>query len=245
MDKRIANDRKDAREQADEARRKAAAADPADRPASCRSGRASSGVHGEGLQLRLRRLHPASPGSASSPSRRTGWNKSRIDQGVARHLLHHNYAAAGWLRFAPPGSRKGSPGLFKAQVGQYPCSQPKASAWSTSAHFLRLLENTHLLDSTSPSDSRLTGWCWRSSARPGAQDKFDAAWTHVSSIQLGQPRRRTRDGRRGAQRGDWGTRELWAPPGCTVLTRGGGGLRLGGGRAAGGGQAGGRRAAHR
>ena len=215
-DKRIANDRKDAREQADEARRKAAAADP-------ETARQAAGAGGPLMEYMEKVFSFASDAYIQEPwiglvsLTASGWNKSRIDQGVARHLLHHNYELpVGEIRSA--WFEEGSPGLFKARSA-IPLF-PESERVDYIAEYLRLLEHTHLLDSTSVGFSidRLVlaelGETWR-------EDRFDAAWTQFEYSSVSTPA----DVMVGVERSAvMGTRELRAPPGCTVLTRGGAGF---------------------
>ena len=145
------------------------------------------------------------------------WNKERVDQGVARHLLHHDYALpVGEIRGV--WFEEGSPGRFKARSA-VPLF-PDGERVEYIAEFLRLLENTHLMDSTSVGFSidRLVleeiGETWR-------DDKFGAAWTMFEYSSVSTPA----DVMAGVERSAvMGTRELRAPPGCKVLTRGGAGF---------------------
>ena len=146
-----------------------------------------------------------------------GWNRERIDQGVARHLLHHDYAQpVGEIRSA--WFEEGSPGRFKARsaVPVFPAEERVGYI----AEYLRLLEHTHLMDSTSVGFSidRLVldeiGASWR-------EDRFSAVWTMYEFSSVSTPA----DVVAGVERSAvMGSRELRAPPGCTVLTRGGGGF---------------------
>ena len=145
------------------------------------------------------------------------WNKDRIDQGVARHLLHHDYALpVGEFRDA--WFEEGSPGRFKARTAT-PLF-PAGERVEYIAEFLRLLEHTHLMDSTSVGFSidRLVleeiGETWR-------EDKFGAAWTQYEFSSVSTPA----DVLAGVERSAvMGTRELRAPAGCKILTRGGAGF---------------------
>ena len=152
--------------------------------------------------------------------RDTLWNHERIDQGVARHLLHHDYALpVGEIREAWFTAGSGdSPGLYKARTG-VPMF-PEGEEVEYIAEFLRLLEHTTLMDSTSVGFSidRLVlaeiGETWR-------EDKFDAAWTQYEFSSVSTPA----DVLAGVERSAvMGTRELRAPAGCKVLTRGGAGF---------------------
>ena len=149
--------------------------------------------------------------------RSDSWNRDRIDQGVARHLLHHDYALpVGEIREA--WFEEGSPGRFKARSA-VPLF-PEGERVEYIAEFLRLLEHTRLMDSTSVGFSidRLVleeiGETWR-------EDKFGAAWTQYEFSSVSTPA----DVLSGVERSAvMGTRELRAPVGCTVLTRGGAGF---------------------
>ena len=149
--------------------------------------------------------------------RSDSWNRERIDQGVARHLLHHDYALpVGEIREA--WFEAGSPGRFKAKsaVPLFPAEERVEYI----AEYLRLLEHTTLMDSTSVGFSidRLVleeiGETWR-------EDKFGAAWTMYEYSSVSTPA----DVMAGVERSAvMGTRELRAPAGCKVLTRGGAGF---------------------
>ena len=142
------------------------------------------------------------------------WNRERIDQGVARHLLHHDYALpVGEIRDA--WYEDGDPGLYKARSA-VPVF-PEGEQVEYIADFLRLLENTSLMDSTSVGFSidRLElveiGETW-------LDDKFDAAWTQFEFSSVSTPA----DVLAGVERSAMmGNRELRAPAGCKVVTRGG------------------------
>ena len=127
--------------------------------------------------------------------RSDAWNRERIDQGVARHLLHHDYALpVGEIREA--WFEEGSPGRYKAKsaVPLFPAEERVEYI----AEYLRLLEHTTLMDSTSVGFSidRLVleeiGETWR-------EDKFGAAWTMYEYSSVSTPA--GRDGWSGAQRG--------------------------------------------
>ena len=148
------------------------------------------------------------------------WNRERIEQGAARHLLHHDYSMpAGEIREAWFDAGSGDlPGRYRARTA-VPMF-PEGEGVSYIAEFLRMLEHTTLMDSTSVGFSidRLVlaeiGETWR-------EDKFDAAWTMYEFSSVSTPA----DVLAGVERSAvMGARELRAPPKCKVLTRGGAGF---------------------
>ena len=149
------------------------------------------------------------------------WDRSRIDQGVARMLLHHDYSKPvgeidrAWFdRGVEPGE-EGTPGMYRAEV-----LHPTDTRVGYIDDYLRLSEGTKLMDSTSVGFfiSRLElvelGKTW-------LEDKFKAAWTQVEFSAVSTPA----DVLVGIERSLLSRVDGQADPGdYLTLTRGGAGL---------------------
>ena len=130
------------------------------------------------FSVRFRRVTSRSPGFGRVSLTAAGWNKSRIDQGVARHLLHHNYELpVGEIRSA--WFEEGSPGLFKARSA-IPLF-PESERVEYIAEYLRLLEHTPFvgLDQRGIQHRPPGAGGARRDLVPRRLDNvlFDAAWT--------------------------------------------------------------------